>query len=459
MKRLAPLGCALVLAACAKSDPPPSAPASTESRAEPRSATAPDGAVATNDSPPAEAAPAPSEKPKGPKQPQNVLLILVDSMRADMPWAGYPRQIAPNLTALEKESVSYTRGYAISSYTAKSVAGLLSGKYPSSLKRSGYFFTRYPPSNLFFPELLEQAGMHTMSGQAHMYMKPESGLAQGFSVWKVVDGITFDNKTDNHVTSQKLTPLAIDMLEAMPKDKRFFMYLHYMDPHDQYIKHKEAPDFGNKARDRYDSEMFYTDLWIGKLLDYMKAQPWWERTTVIVSADHGEAFGEHKIFRHAFELWDVLTQVPLFIRAPGATPRRIDVPRSAIDLAPTVLELAGVQAEHDFVGKSLVAEIYGAAEPESRPVILDLPADSNNPERHALIAGKYKLYVFERGWRKDLYDLEKDPGETTNLAKKEPEKFSEMVALWEKLWAEVPKVKPYGGNKLIDGSMASGPSN
>jgi arylsulfatase A-like enzyme len=440
---------------CGRSEPPPSAPASGGApTTSPPAASAPLVASAAPDA----GAPAPSA-PKGPDRPFNVLLLLVDSMRADMPWAGYPRAIAPNLTALEKESVSYTRAYSTSSYTAKSVAALLSGKYPTSLKRSGFFFTRYPESNLFFPELLQKAGVRTLSGHAHMYMKPESGLAQGFDSWKVVDGITFDNKTDNHVTSQKLTPLAIELLKTVPKDKRFFMYLHYMDPHDQYLKHDDAPDFGNKARDRYDEEMFYTDLWIGKLLDWCKQQPWWKDTVVIVSADHGEAFGEHKMFRHAFELWNMLTHVPMFARVPGVKGKRIDVPRGHIDLAPTVLELAGVKAEHDFVGKSLVGEIYGSEAPEQRPVLLDLPADSNNPERHALIVGDYKLLVFEGGWRKDLYDLAKDPGETKDLAKEQPEKFKEMVELWDKTWAGVSKVKPYGGNKLIGGGTASGPSN
>jgi arylsulfatase A-like enzyme len=66
--------------------------------------------------------------------------------------------------------------------------------------------------------------------------------------------------------------------------------------------------------------MFYTDLWIGKLLDHLRKQPYWNETVVIVSADHGEAFGEHKMHRHAFELWNVLTHVPWFIRVPGAEP-------------------------------------------------------------------------------------------------------------------------------------------
>ena len=82
--------------------------------------------------------------------------------------------------------------------------------------------------------------------------------------------------------------------------------------------------FGNKNRDRYDNEVFYTDLWLGKLLTWAREQQWWKDTVVIISADHGEAFGEHGFYKHAFEIWDVLTRVPLLVSGPGIKPRRID---------------------------------------------------------------------------------------------------------------------------------------
>jgi choline-sulfatase len=389
--------------------------------------------------------------------PVNVIVLLIDSMRADMPWAGYPRPIAPNLTALEKQSVSYTRGYSVSSYTAKSVAALLSGKYPSSLVRSGTFFTKYPASNLFFAELLQARGVHTLSAHAHAYLKRGTGLDQGFTAWELVKGITFDALTDNHVTSDKLTPLAIQMLEAVPRNKPFFAYVHYMDPHDRYLSHPEAPDWGKKLRDRYDQEIFFTDLWIGKLLAWCEQKPWWNETAVIVSADHGEALGEHNMHRHAFELWNVLTHVPLFVRLPHAAPRRIDTPRSQIDIAPTVLELMGAEPHHDFAGKSLVSELRGGAA-EPRPVLMDLPPDSNKSERRALVHGDFKLLVLGNDWRFELFNLKEDPGEERNLAKQQPEKLAELKRVYQELWGKVGKVKPYGGNKLMGGGFANGPA-
>lgn len=133
----------------------------------------------------------------------NVVLITIDSLRADMPWQGYPRDIAPRLTALAKRSVVYAHAYAISSFTSKSVGGLLAGDYPSALTRDGVFFTKYYPSNLMFPEILQAAGVHTAAGQAHMYLDKGRGFEQGFDAYRVVDGITFDYNKDPYITSQK----------------------------------------------------------------------------------------------------------------------------------------------------------------------------------------------------------------------------------------------------------------
>ena len=389
----------------------------------------------------------------------NVLLILVDSLRADMPWAGYPRPIAPNLTELEAQSVSYRRAYSVSSYTAKSVGALLSGKYPSTLKRNGYFFTRFTQDALFFPELLQSSGVHTMSAHAHRTMKQDNNLDQGFDVWEVVAGIGPDTRTDDHVTSDDLTELALRMLDRHQTAQAgapFFLYLHYLDPHRNYLKHREAPDFGDRARDRYDAEVFFTDLWIGRLLEHCKKQPWFERTAIIVSADHGEAFGEHGMYRHAFEFWNVLTHVPLFVRLPGAAPRRIDMPRSQIDLAPTIVELLAARTPGDFSGKSLVPELRGET-PEPRPVMLDLPADSNNAPRRAIIDGDFKLLVFEDSGRKMLFDLAADPGELDDLSRQKPDKLAQLSTLFELAWKQFPSVRPYGGNRLVGGGTADGP--
>jgi choline-sulfatase len=404
-------------------------------------------------------APLPPAPPKTPPRPLNVLLLTIDAFRADhAPWLGYARPVAPNLTKLAEQAVLYTNAYSISSYTAKSIAGMLAGKYPSTLYRSGYFFATYAKSNVFFPEVLQEHGIRTLGWQAHLYFARGKGFDQGFDVWKMVPGITFDPQTDHEITSEKTTKLGLEIL-GNPENtgKQFFAWAHYMDPHDVYNKHPECPDWGKKNRDRYDSEICFADSWLGKLVDWAKTQPWWKDTALIVTSDHGEVFGEHGMYRHAFELWEPLVRVPLLIMAPGSTPKRIGLRRSTIDLAPTIMELMGQKPIESFQGKSLVPEVYGTAQPDDRePIVLDLPEDSNNPFRQAFIEGDYKLIALSP-WQFLLFNLAKDPAEEHNLATEEPETFARMKQRYAEVFAKIPYVQAYGGNELVSGKLANGP--
>jgi arylsulfatase A-like enzyme len=454
---LAALAVALGVSACQKATPHPSEGATSATPPTPAAVTsASAGPAALEESGVSGGTPAPRKLPDG---PLNVLLLSIDCLRADMPWAGYPKPIAPNLTKLAEESVQYTRAYSVSSYTAKSVGAILSGRYPSSLYRSGWFFTDYAKSNLFFPEVLHEHGVETMGVHAHLYFGKGKQLDQGFDIWEVVPGIRFDATTDKNVTSDKVTDIGIKLLgDAKNTSKPFFAWLHYVDPHDEYVKHKESPDFGKDNRGRYDSEVFFTDLHIGRLLEFVQKQPYWDKTVVIVTADHGEAFGEHGVYKHAFWLWDVLTRVPLLVHAPGAAPKKIDERRSHVDLAPTILDFTGVKDKPaSFVGKSLVSEVYGADQPDNRePMILDLPEDSHNPEIRGIVLGDLKFLQYAKV-RSELYDIAADPGELKDISKSRPEDLVKMKAEFEKAWSTISRVESYGGMKLREGRTANGP--
>ncbi|MBX3188736.1 MAG: sulfatase [Labilithrix sp.] len=397
----------------------------------------------------ADAGAPPSLTDAAPPADLNVLVLSVDSLRADMPWAGYPRPIAPTLTELEKRSVSYTRAYSISSYTSMSLGGLLGGKLPSGMTRSGFFFGRYGADNLMFPELLKEKGIKTLAAHAHGYFA-NAGFDQGFDVWQIVPGIIFKNETDPNVTSPQHAALAEKILSdpSLGLDApgtRFFAWFHFLDPHDQYVSHEKdgIPPYGKTLRDRYDAEVTFTDRHLGKLLDFVASQPWGKRTAIIVTADHGEAFGEHNQYNHGFELWENLVRVPMFFVVPGAAPRRIDAPRSAIDLAPTILELFGLPPDPGFEGKSLVAELRGApAEP--RDVVVDLPMTSDNDKRRAIIRDKQKIIAFGKDEALRLYDLAADPEEKSPITRGEA--FTEMAKVYREHAKTVKEVAPTSCN-------------
>lgn len=387
------------------------------------------------------------------RRPYNVVLILIDSLRADMPWTGYERDIAPWMTAFARRSVVYTHAYSLSAYTAKSVGALLAGRYPSEMRRNGKFFEVWiDADNLFLSERVKAAGHRALGGHAHGYFAPSIGINQGFDDWQLLPGgtgVTQAAKT----TSEPLTELAIRMLSkpenvSQENGKRFFAYFHYMDPHFEYEPHPEHPDYGPRPRDRYDTEVHFTDAWVGKLVDWIQSQPFGENTAVIISADHGEAFGEHGFRRHAYELWEAVVRVPLLVHVPGIAPRRIDARRSHLDLAPTIADLMEVPAEPPFRGQSLVPELAGAPVAKRR-VVVDLPRCNLQDRRRAVITEDgSKIIGFGDDVRFELYDLEQDPEETHELSRREPERLAQAKRNYEAVSADVPLVEVTGSHDL-----------
>ncbi len=167
---------------------------------------------------------------------------------------------------------------------------------------------------------------------------------------------------------------------------------------------------------------------------------------VVITADHGEGFGERGQFRHAYELWESLVRVPLFIHVPGAPPRTIELPRSAIDLAPTMADLLGMPTS-DYRGKSLVPEVFGA-EATPRPVIADLPRCNLMDKRRALIDGDYALISFGDDRSFMLFNVREDYSEKNELSKKEPEKLEQMKALYASLSETIVTLPVTGGATL-----------
>lgn len=442
--------CLLALPACERADA--TAKSAESNRAPPSAPAAP--------KPAARAKPAPAAAKPARPGPLSVLLVTVDALRADVVDEHHPRKLTPNLARLAKQSVVFENHRATTSFTAQSVPVLLSGRYASTLFRSGFFFTGYAPANEFFTELLQQRKVRTLGLHSHLYFNRGKGLDQGFDVWETVSGITYNEKTDEHVTSPKTTQRLQELLsDPNNTSGQFFAWTHYMDPHHEYVQHAETPKYGSGERDRYDSEVQYTDQWLGKLFDWAEKQSWWNRTAVIVSADHGEAFGEHGMNQHAHELWEELVRVPLLVRVPGLPGRRVQTPHTHVDIAPTILDLMGYEPLPGFQGRSLMPELSGEAGPAAPAIALELAADNIQDARRAVVRGHHKLIRWGsgRGYKQALFDLSEDPGEKRDLSASDPKLLREMTELMDETFAKLPSVQPYGGMTLKGGGKATGP--
>ncbi|MEZ4225197.1 MAG: sulfatase [Polyangiaceae bacterium] len=424
-----------------------------EARAHPTPATSPSHGSATSSSasaPPAAASsvPLPEAAAPGAREPLNVVLILVDSLRWDMPWNGYSRPVAPFLTRFEKESVSYVYGYSISSSTSKSVLPMLAGKYPSEMARGAYFFTYWYPQNLSLPEMLGNDYKPSLGIFSHAYFFPATGVTQGFAPAYTLPNTVLNNQSTENITSERLTDAAIRHLRsptlADQRDgKRFFAYVHYMDPHSPYLHHEGRPEWGTQPRDYYDQEVHFADEHVGRLITWIRRQPFGKHTAIIVSADHGESFAEHGHLKHGYEVWEELVRVPWFFWLPGAQSRRIDTPRSHIDMCRTILDLMGKTAPDGVRGKSLVPELFGES-PEERTVIVDLPRDNLQDRRRAYVQGRHKLIVAGDDKRFLLFDVVADPRERKNLADKDRETLRKMKRIHDAAQAEIPMAEVRG---------------
>lgn len=357
----------------------------------------------------------------------NVLLISVDTLRWDMGFMGYERNITPALDALAKRSTVFEKSYAMSSYTGKAIGPMMSGKYPSETHMGWKHYNTYPKQDIMVQERLQEAGVRTMAVHCHWYFKAGiAGLGRGFDLidMSALPPQGIDATTDTTYSADRLSDAAIKVLsDEANTSKQFFTWVHYFDPHAEYLRHEGIEKFGNKARDLYDHEVLWTDTHMKRLLDFVASQPWGDRTAIIVTSDHGEAFGEHGMYRHGFEVWEEIVRVPLVVYVPGVEPRRVEARRSLIDLVPTILELMKVERgepkhETDFLsGQSLVPEILAPpdAKHEMREILVDMPPGPFNEARRAYIRGDMKL-IIAGGIRYQLFDLAEDPAEKRDLS-------------------------------------------
>ncbi|MBX3225794.1 MAG: sulfatase-like hydrolase/transferase [Labilithrix sp.] len=399
----------------------------------------------------------------------NVILVSVDTLRADLGFSGYPRPVSPNIDALAAKSVVFERTYALASFTPKCLGPMMIGRYSSEIYRDYEHYTKFGADNVFLAERIHDNGGRSAAAMCHRYFGWKKGLDQGFDLWDTssIPPNSVDN--DPTPTSEKLTDTAIGILSSQngadlplkdgkpvgADDKhtgRFFTWVHYLDPHLPYVTHKDAPSFASMGgagiptlRNTYDVEVWFTDKHIGRLFAHIAAQPWAPETAIILTADHGEAFGEKGHYGHGRELWEPLVRVPLIVYIPGGTPRRIETRRSHIDIVPTVLDLMGMATDDPLLhGKSLLKDIANTGPLEDHDIFIDMPDGPYNDLRRAVIFGPgagFKMIEFQGNRPSELYDLANDPKESKNLAS-DAAKLKEAKEAMARVRATIKELPP-----------------
>ena len=379
-----------------------------------------------------------------PARRPNVLVVSIDTLRADRVGSyGYAAAQTPALDALAARALRFAQATTVAPLTLPAHASLFTGTFPTfhGVRDNGQFYVGEEQTTL--AEVLKGQGYRTGGFVGAFVLDRRWGIAQGFdtyfdnfdlSKYELAAGIDAAQRPGNQVVDQATAWL------RQASDKPFFAWVHLYDPHSPYAAPEAyASRFPQTMQGAYDAEVAFADAQVGRLLDSLGDAR--DRTLIVVTGDHGESLGEHQEQQHGFFVYDATTQVPLLIAGPGIQPRAPTDQVRIVDIMPTVLDAAGVAVPAAVQGKSLM--------PAARGERLDLLALSESwyPRYHygwsELTAVRDGRYKFIAAPRRELYDLQTDPGEHTNLASSNPQR----VAALERALGEIT-AKTSGPSKL-----------
>jgi choline-sulfatase len=347
----------------------------------------------------------------------NLLLVTIDTLRADRIGAyGYAPATTPVLDRLAAEGVRFTDATAHSPLTLPAHAALLTGRYPAryGLRLNG--LAALPESAVTVAERLRAAGYRTHAVVASAILDAAYGLAQGFDAYdsELVAGTDrFVALSELQRRGSEVARLAIAWLDTRPRSP-WFLWVHLFDPHLPY----DAPDvFARRHPGRpYDAEVAAADEALGRLIARVDRGS----TVVVVTADHGEALGEHREADHGYFVYDATLRVPLIVAGPGIRPGVVREQVRSVDVAPTLEALAGLPPRADLDGVSLVPLLQGGR----RAAVPVSYAESWYPRLHfgwselrAIRVGEWKYIAAPKP---ELYDLRTDRAELSNLVTERP---------------------------------------
>jgi len=338
----------------------------------------------------------------------NIVLITLDSTRADRMGFLGARGKTPALDALSKDSLVFERAYTQSPLTVVSHATLLTGTYPQTHQVTE-FGAPLSASLPYLPGLLHAQGYRTAAFVGSIALDPKNGLAPGFDRGFTLYEAGFHPPQPGETSvpsairrADQVIAHAIAWL-SKPIAGPVFLWVHLSDPQ-------------AASNSSYDAAMSSTDAAVGKLIATLRTQKLYDDALIVVAADHGQSLGAHGEDTHGIFLYDETIHVPLLMKLPKASlTKRVAARVGLIDLPTTMLEVAAVPVPSQMQGQSLL-RIAKASSPADQPVY----ARSDFPQRgfgwsslESWRAGKY-LYI--RAPKPELYDLSADPGATKNLA-------------------------------------------
>ena len=390
-------------------------------------------------------------------RPRQVVLFTVDTLRADrLGCYGYTaRQTSPNIDALARQSVLFERAFSAAPWTIPALAALFTGRYPVEV---GAYTNAdgIAAEATTLAELFQQRGIATANFNTHALLVTErAGFRRGFDT--VVPDQLQPLLADEHKASFAANEPALMTWLEQHAEQPFFLWIHDMGPH-------EPPTAGNPwlNRDgwtRYDAEVRWTDEMVGRVLAKLAALGVGEELLIVLTADHGEAFGdEHGLTGHQDVMYDETLRVPLLIGAPKYQPRRVAALVEQIDVFTTIVALADLPPPAALRGESLVPLLDGSASTRRKPYAFHMRFFFESDSHHWLAVRDEEWKLLAKlpdhgrdgppGWVVDdekayyeLYRTSDDPGEQRDLFEPEPEQVRRLAGVLSD-WTQTLSDKP-----------------
>jgi arylsulfatase A-like enzyme len=380
----------------------------------------------------------------------NVLFILIDTLRAEhMGMYGYERDTTPVMDHVANRGIVFARHLSQSSWTKCSMASLWTSLYPA---RAGVtrFNHKIPEEAVMPAEILKEAGFRTAGMFRNGWVEGYFGFEQGFDTYTrpLSKGIPESARRQNPTlidkgTDMDLVDSAMEFLRIHGKD-RWFLYLHGMDLH-EYLYDEDTAVFGTGYEDNYDNAIFRTDKIISELFSQIADAGYLENTVVVISSDHGEAFGERGHEGHARRVYRETTEVPFILSLPFALEPGLVVQQRSrnVDIWPTLLDLLGLPPMENVDGRSRLPAILAAAKGET--LADDMPGYAHLDQTWGRKAATSKptVAVADQGFRfvlshsddgrkvEELFDAKSDAGELRNVIQDNPERAELLRGLAE----------------------------
>ena len=395
----------------------------------------------------------------------NVVIIAVDTLRADaLHGFGYEKETTPTIDSLMARGISFTNAISASSWTVPSFMSIFTGLYPSEHRLTNKFaafstatatlsnLDALRPGTRTLAQVFKDAGYATGGFTGDAGVSAKFGYNKGFDAY--TDETTFGGfeNSEGH---------ALAWLDSLPRGQKFFMFFHGYDLHGQFnladpknarfvpvydgelvgtkdeearLREAQLERDGLHMTDAdaefwrgiYDSKIADADARVAAFLDELSRRGLREKTIIIVLSDHGEEFYEHRGFDHGHALYDELVHVPLIISIPGRhEASTIDAQVSTMDVAPTILEIIGVQPDPVFAAqlmdrRSLVPIMSG--DTGGYDVFTETDYRNARHQRSVRTADGWKYILSLDTHQEELYNLNADPYESENVAVAQPEK-------------------------------------